>query len=172
MARRGRAKLAARLRSSADGMPASTQNCSTGVGCKYPVIVRKVQFRLTSVRWCACFCSMFTHSLRRLLTDSNDGFLQCSVLHACLNLMGGEACVLMKQVHKSFGWSSSWSSALGVSPCHQFWYYFPSLLLQCQANCSLLLLIRVVILGRSPYNVLLVIWSFQLTSSAFLSIRV
>ena len=49
---------------------------------------------------------------------------------------------------------------------------FPSLLLQWPANCSLLLLIWVVILGRSPYNSLLVIWSFQLTSSAFLSIRV
>ena len=32
--------------------------------------------------------------------DSNDGFPQSSVLHACLNLMSGEACVLMKQVHK------------------------------------------------------------------------
>ena len=49
---------------------------------------------------------------------------------------------------------------------------FPSLLLQWPANCSLLLLIWVVILGRSPYNSLLVIWSFQLASSAFLSIRV
>ena len=30
---------------------------------------------------------------------------------------------MMKQVHKSFGWSC-WSSVLSGSPCHQFWYYF------------------------------------------------
>ena len=31
-------------------MPASTGSCSTGVGCKHPVIVRRVQLRLTSDR--------------------------------------------------------------------------------------------------------------------------
>ena len=50
MARRARARLAARLRSSAGGMPASTGSCSTGVGCKHPVIIRRGQLRLTSSR--------------------------------------------------------------------------------------------------------------------------
>ena len=48
MARRVSARLAARLRSSADGIPASTGSCSTGVGCKHAVIIRRVQFRPTS----------------------------------------------------------------------------------------------------------------------------
>ena len=48
MARRARARLAACLLSSAGGMPANTGSCSTGVGCKYPVIIRRVQLRLTS----------------------------------------------------------------------------------------------------------------------------
>ena len=43
MARRASVRLAARLLSSAGGMPAST-------GCKHPVIVRRMQFRLTSNR--------------------------------------------------------------------------------------------------------------------------
>ena len=50
MARRARARLSARLLSSAGGMPASTGSCSTGVGCKYLVIIRRVQLRLTSSR--------------------------------------------------------------------------------------------------------------------------
>ena len=50
MAQQASARLTARLRSSAGGMPASTGNCSTGVGCKHPVIVRRVQLRLTSNR--------------------------------------------------------------------------------------------------------------------------
>ena len=45
MAWRARARLAARLRSSADGMPASTGSSSTGVGCKHPVIIRRVQVK-------------------------------------------------------------------------------------------------------------------------------
>ena len=48
MARRASVRLAARLRSSAGGMPASTGSCSTGVGCRHPVIIRRVQFWLTS----------------------------------------------------------------------------------------------------------------------------
>ena len=43
MARRAIAKLAAHLRSSVGGMPASTGSYSTGVGCKHPVIIRRVQ---------------------------------------------------------------------------------------------------------------------------------
>ena len=50
IARRISARLAARLRSSAGGMPASTGSCSTGVGCKNPVIIRRMQLRLTSNR--------------------------------------------------------------------------------------------------------------------------
>ena len=50
IARRASARLAARLRSSAGGMPASTGSCSTGVDCTHPVIVRRVQLRLTSNR--------------------------------------------------------------------------------------------------------------------------
>ena len=50
MPRRASARLAARLRSSAGGMSASTGSFSTGVGCKHPVIVRRVQLRLTSNR--------------------------------------------------------------------------------------------------------------------------
>ena len=53
-------------------------------------------------RFSKLHATLLTHSLRPLLTDSNDGFPQSAVLHACLNLTGGEACVLMKQVHKSF----------------------------------------------------------------------
>ena len=48
MIRQAKARLAARLRSSAGGMPASTGSCSTGVGCKNSVIARRVQLRLTS----------------------------------------------------------------------------------------------------------------------------
>ena len=50
MAQRDNARLAARLRSSAGGMLASTCICSTGVGCKHPGIIRRVQLRLTSNR--------------------------------------------------------------------------------------------------------------------------
>ena len=50
MARRASARLAASLRSSAGAIPASTGSCSTGVGWKHPVIVRRVQLRLTSNR--------------------------------------------------------------------------------------------------------------------------
>ena len=50
VARRARAGVAARLRGSAGGMPASTGSCCTGVGYKYPVILRRVQLRLTSSR--------------------------------------------------------------------------------------------------------------------------
>ena len=50
MARRARARIPARLQSSAGGMPASTESCSTGDGCKHPVIIRRVQLRLTSSR--------------------------------------------------------------------------------------------------------------------------
>ena len=41
MARRARERLAARLQSSAGGMPASTVSSSTGVACKHPVIIRR-----------------------------------------------------------------------------------------------------------------------------------
>ena len=44
------ARLAALLRSSADGMPTSTGSCSNGVGCKHPVIVRRLQLKLASNR--------------------------------------------------------------------------------------------------------------------------
>ena len=51
MARRTSARLAVRLRSYAGGMPASTGSWSTGVGRKHrPVIIRRVQLRLTSNR--------------------------------------------------------------------------------------------------------------------------
>ena len=41
MAGQASASLAARLRSSANGMPASTGSCPTGEGCKHPVIIRR-----------------------------------------------------------------------------------------------------------------------------------
>ena len=50
MARWASARLAAPLRSSAGGMSSSTGSCSTGVGCKHPVIIRRLQFRFTSNR--------------------------------------------------------------------------------------------------------------------------
>ena len=50
MARRASARLAARLRSSAGGIPASTGSCSTGVDCRHPSIIRRMQLRLTSIR--------------------------------------------------------------------------------------------------------------------------
>ena len=50
MARQASARIAARLPSSAGGMPTSRGSCSTGVGCKHPVIIRRVQFRLTSTK--------------------------------------------------------------------------------------------------------------------------
>ena len=59
MARRASARLAARLRSSAGGMPASTGSCSTGVGRKHPVIVRRVRPRLTSTR---LVCLLLLHA--------------------------------------------------------------------------------------------------------------
>ena len=59
MARQASARFAARLRSSAGVMPASTGSCSTGVGCKHPAIVRKVQFRLTSKR---LVCLLLLHT--------------------------------------------------------------------------------------------------------------
>ena len=49
-ARRARARPAARPQSSAGEMPASTGSCPTGVGRKHPVIIRRVQSRLTSSR--------------------------------------------------------------------------------------------------------------------------
>ena len=55
MAWRARGRFAARLRSSAGGMPASTGSCSTSVGCKYPVTIRRVQLRLTSSRLVCLF---------------------------------------------------------------------------------------------------------------------
>ena len=58
MVRQASARFAARLRSSADGMPASTGSCSTGVGCKHPVIIRRVQFRLTSNK---LVCQLLLH---------------------------------------------------------------------------------------------------------------
>ena len=48
--RRAIARLAARLRSFAGGMPASAGSFLTGEGCKGPVIIRRVQLRLTSNR--------------------------------------------------------------------------------------------------------------------------
>ena len=50
MARRASARLAARLRCSAGGMLASKGSCLTGEGCKRPIIIRRVQLRLTSNR--------------------------------------------------------------------------------------------------------------------------
>ena len=61
MVRRASARLAARLRRSAGGMPATTActgSCSTGVGCKHPVIVRRVQLRVTSDR---LMCLLLLH---------------------------------------------------------------------------------------------------------------
>ena len=53
----------------AGGMPASTGSCSTDVCCKHPVIIRKVQLRLTSSGWCACFCSMLGRSIQLVHTQ-------------------------------------------------------------------------------------------------------
>ena len=64
MAKRASARLAARLRSSADGMPASTGSCPTGEGCKHPVIIIR---GLTSNRLLSsvCFYPKLGHSIRR-----------------------------------------------------------------------------------------------------------
>ena len=77
MVRQASARLAARLRRSAGGMPASTGSCSTGVGCKHPVIVRRVQLRVTSNRLVCLLESWWTCS-----PSSTHEFMdECTVCH-------------------------------------------------------------------------------------------
>ena len=68
MARRASARLAARLQSSAGRIPASTGSCSTGVGCKHPVIIRRVQFRLTSNKLVCLLLLYVWHSIQPVHT--------------------------------------------------------------------------------------------------------
>ena len=104
--------------------------------------------------------AQLTHSLTHshtLLTDSNDGFPQPSVLHAshgwwnlCLDEAGPQKFWLVVRLIFCPGWVS-------MSPVLiLFFLHF---------SCSdeqivAFFYIWVVILGRSPYNSLLVIWSF------------
>ena len=64
MAWRARARLAARLRSSAGGMPASAGSCSTGVGCKHPVITCTVQLGSHPEGGRARLCSTLGRSIQ------------------------------------------------------------------------------------------------------------